>query len=56
MGILINTFMLARETALIQFVAKVCEMARGKAYFTNTMTLGQYVMRDFLKRRTRRIK
>lgn len=55
-GILINTFMLARETALIQFVAKVCEMARGKAYFTNTMTLGQYVMRDFLKRRTRRIK
>ena len=55
-GILINTFMLARETALMQFVAKVCEMARGKAYFTNTMTLGQYVMRDFLKRRTRRIK
>ncbi|MGH7459916.1 MAG: vWA domain-containing protein [Longimicrobiales bacterium] len=55
-GILINTFMLAREGALIQFVAKVCEMARGKAYFTNTMTLGQYVMRDFLKRRTRRIK
>jgi Ca-activated chloride channel family protein len=55
-GILINTFMLARETALIQFVAKVCEMARGKAYFTNTMTLGQYVMRDFLKRRTRKIK
>jgi Ca-activated chloride channel family protein len=54
--ILINTFMLARETALIQFVAKVCEMARGKAYFTNTMTLGQYVMRDFLKRRTRKIK
>ena len=55
-GILINTFMLAREAALIQFVAKVCEMARGKAYFTNTMTLGQYVMRDFLKRRTRKIK
>jgi Ca-activated chloride channel family protein len=55
-GILINTFMLAREAALMQFVAKVCEMARGKAYFTNTMTLGQYVMRDFLKRRTRRIK
>jgi Ca-activated chloride channel family protein len=55
-GILINTFMLAREAALIQFVAKVCEMARGKAYFTNTMTLGQYVMRDFLRRRTRKIK
>jgi Ca-activated chloride channel family protein len=55
-GILINTFMLARDPALVQFVAKVCEMARGKAYFTNTMTLGQYVMRDFLKRRTRKIR
>jgi Ca-activated chloride channel homolog len=55
-GILINTFMLARDPALIQFVAKVCEMARGKAYFTNTMTLGEYVMRDFLKRRTRKVK
>ena len=55
-GILINTFMLAREAALIQFVGRVCEMARGKAYFTNTMTLGQYVMRDFMKRRTKRVK
>jgi Ca-activated chloride channel homolog len=39
---------------LVQFVAKVCEMARGKAYYTNTMTLGQYVMRDFLRGRTKR--
>ena len=55
-GILINTFMLARDPALVQFVARVCEMARGKAYFTNTMTLGQYVMRDFLKRKSRRVR
>jgi Ca-activated chloride channel homolog len=53
-GILINTFMLARDPVLVQFVAKVCEMARGKAYYTNTMTLGQYVMRDFLRGRTKR--
>ena len=55
-GILINTFMLARDPDLIRFVSQVCEMARGKAYFTNTMTLGQYVMRDFLKRRTKRVR
>ena len=55
-GILINTFMLAREAALMQFVAKVCEMARGKAYFTTTMTLGEYVMRDFLRRRTKHVR
>ena len=53
-GVVINTFMLARDQALVQFVAKVGRMARGRAYFTSTMTLGQYVMRDFLKGRTRR--
>jgi Ca-activated chloride channel family protein len=55
-GILINTFMLARDPALIRFVATVCQMARGKAYFTNTMTLGEYVMKDFLRRKTRRVR
>jgi Ca-activated chloride channel family protein len=53
-GIVINTFMLARDAALVRFVAKVGRMARGRAYFTSTMTLGQYVMRDFLKGRTKR--
>ncbi|MEX2529148.1 MAG: VWA domain-containing protein [Gemmatimonadota bacterium] len=54
-GILINTFMLARDPYLIQFVEKVSEIARGKAYFTTTMTLGQYVMKDFLRRTSRRV-
>jgi len=54
-GILINTFMLARDPYLVQFVQKVSEIARGKAYFTSTMTLGQYIMMDFMKRKRRRI-
>jgi Ca-activated chloride channel family protein len=53
-GILINTFMLARDPYLVGFVNKVSQIARGKAYFTSTMTLGQYIMRDFLRRKTRR--
>jgi Ca-activated chloride channel family protein len=53
-GILINTFMLARDPQLVAFVNQVSAIARGKAYFTSTMTLGQYIMRDFLRRRTRR--
>jgi Ca-activated chloride channel homolog len=53
-GILINTFMLARDPSLVAFVNRVTEIARGKAYFTSTMTLGQYIMRDFLRRKTRR--
>jgi Ca-activated chloride channel homolog len=53
-GIVINTFMLARDPALVAFVSRVSEIARGKAYFTTTMTLGQYIMRDFLRRKSRR--
>ena len=53
-GILIHTFMLARDPYLLAFVNRVSEIARGKAYFTSTMTLGQYIMRDFLRRKTRR--
>ena len=55
-GILVNTFMLADDPALVRFVARVCEMSRGRAYFTTTLTLGEYVMRDFLRRRTRRVR
>jgi Ca-activated chloride channel family protein len=54
-GIMINTFMLARERALVEFVKKVCEIARGKAYFTSTMTLGQYILMDFMRRKTRKV-
>ena len=54
-GILINTFMLARDPYLVSFVRKVSEIARGKAYFTSTMTLGQYIMMDFLKGKRKRV-
>jgi Ca-activated chloride channel family protein len=54
-GILINTFMLARDPYLVEFVKKVSEIARGKAYFTTTMTLGQYIMMDFLKGKRKRV-
>ncbi len=54
-GVVINTFMLARDRALVEFVKRVSEIARGKAYFTTTMTLGQFILMDFLKRKTRRV-
>ncbi len=50
-GILINTFMLARDPYLVRFVEKVAQIARGKAYFTSTVTLGEYVMMDFLRKK-----
>ena len=54
-GIMINTFMLARERSLVEFVKRVSEICRGKAYFTSPMTLGQFILMDFMKRKTRRV-
>jgi Ca-activated chloride channel family protein len=52
-GILVNTFMLARDYELVAFVKKITEMCRGKAYFTTPYTLGQYVLMDYLNKKTR---
>ena len=54
-GVMINTFMLASDYGLIQFVQKVTEMCRGKAYFTTPHTLGQYLLMDYMSRKTRTI-
>ncbi|PYX80320.1 MAG: hypothetical protein DMG70_23835 [Acidobacteria bacterium] len=54
-GIMINTFMLASEYGLVQFVQKVSEMCRGKAYFTTPYTLGQYLLMDYMSRKTKTI-
>ena len=54
-GVLINTFMLASDYGLVQFVQKVTEMCRGKAYFTTPYTLGQYLLMDYMARKTRTI-
>ena len=54
-GILINTFMLASDFALVAFVQKVTELCRGKAYFTTPYNLGQYLLMDYLNNKTRTI-
>ncbi len=54
-GILINTFMLASDYGLVQFVQKVTELCRGKAYFSTPLNLGQYLLMDYMNRKTRTI-
>ena len=54
-GILVNTFMLARDRDLVAFVRKVTEMCRGKAYFTSPWSLGQYVLMDYLNKKVRKV-
>ena len=54
-GIMINTFMLARDYDLVSFVRKVAQICHGKAYFTTPHTLGRYVLMDYMDKKTRTV-
>lgn len=54
-NILINTFMLATDPALVNFVRQVTQLCRGKAYFTTPYTLGEYLLVDYMNRKTRTV-
>jgi len=54
-GIMINTFMLASDYSLVHFVQTITAMCRGKAYFTTPYTLGQYLLMDYMSRKTKQI-
>ena len=47
-GIMINTFMLASDYYLVDFVKQMSAMTNGKAYFANPGNLSQFVLIDFL--------
>ncbi|HEY3928614.1 MAG TPA: VWA domain-containing protein [Candidatus Koribacter sp.] len=54
-GVMINTFMLASDHGLVQFVQKVTQMCKGKAYFTTPYTLGQYLLMDYMSKKTKTV-
>ncbi len=55
-GIIVNTFMLTDDYYLVEFVKQLTEIAQGKAYFTTSLSLGEYVMMDFIRRKTSRVR
>jgi Ca-activated chloride channel family protein len=55
-GIMINTFMLATDFYLIEFVKQMSQMTNGKAYFATPGNLSQFVLIDFLKRKKSRVR
>jgi uncharacterized protein with von Willebrand factor type A (vWA) domain len=54
-GITINTFMLERSRALAEFVALITRLNRGRAFYASPEHLGEYVLVDFVSRRTKRV-
>lgn len=54
-NVMINTFMLASDLGLMQFVQTITKMCRGKAYFTTPDHLGEYLLMDYMQRKMRTI-
>jgi Ca-activated chloride channel family protein len=55
-GIMINTFMLASDYYLVEFVKQMSQMTSGKAYFATPGNLSQFVLIDFLKRKKSKVR
>ena len=54
-GITINTFMLERSRALAEFVQRMTQLNRGRAFFATPERLGEYVLVDYVGRKTRQV-
>jgi uncharacterized protein with von Willebrand factor type A (vWA) domain len=54
-GITINTFMLERSRALAEFVEHMTRFNRGRAFFATPERLGEFVLLDYVDRRSRRV-
>jgi len=54
-GITINTFMLERSRSLAEFVAHMTRLNRGRAFYASPERLGEYVLVDFVNRRTKKV-
>ena len=54
-GVMINTFMVAQDYALVQFIQKVAQICRGKAYFTSPYNLGQHLLLDYMNNKSRMV-
>jgi uncharacterized protein with von Willebrand factor type A (vWA) domain len=50
-GITNNTFMIDADHGLIRFVEQLTRVNRGRAFFTDSANLGDYVLVDFLEGR-----
>ena len=55
-GIRINTFMLDPTPHLREFIGKLTELNRGRAFFTTPETLGDYVLVDFIEQRQQMVR
>ena len=53
--IVITTFMLATDSLLTDFVDRLTQINRGRAYFASPYNLGEFILADYIKNRRRRV-
>jgi uncharacterized protein with von Willebrand factor type A (vWA) domain len=53
--IVINTFMFDDSPFIIGFVTQMAKLNKGRVFFTDPDNLGEYVMRDYLSNKNKRI-
>jgi len=54
--IVITTFMIATDPMLTNFVEKLTQVNRGRAYFANPYNLGEFILADYIKNRRSRVR
>jgi uncharacterized protein with von Willebrand factor type A (vWA) domain len=54
--VVITTFMLATDTLLTQFVERLTQINRGRAYFASPHNLGEFILADYIRNRRKRVR
>ncbi len=54
--VVITTFMIATDPLLTDFVEKLTQVNRGRAYFASPYNLGEFILADYIKNRRRRVR
>lgn len=54
--IVITTFMIASDPVLQQFVEKLTQINRGRAYFASPDNLGEFILADYIRNRRKRVR
>lgn len=54
--VVITTFMLATDPMLTDFVEKLTQVNRGRAYFASPYDLGEFILADYINNRRRRVR
>jgi uncharacterized protein with von Willebrand factor type A (vWA) domain len=54
--IVITTFMLATDPMLTDFVEKLTQINRGRAYFASPYNLGEFLLADYIRNRRKRVR